>query len=82
MSVETIANKIKEQKKIEIIEAVKANRSYMDKYGKYSPDNLPFLFKEWHSHFPQIKQRMGYIGCREAVTMFWENVNNYWNSQN
>ena len=80
MSVEIIANKIKEQRKIVIIEAVKANRSYMNSYGKYSPDDLTFLFNEWHVHFPQVKQRMGCIGCREAVTMFWENVNKYWNT--
>ena len=53
----------------------------MNSYGKYSPDDLTFLFKEWHNYFPHIKQRMGCIGCRKAVTMFWTNVNNYWNSQ-
>ena len=82
MSVEAIANKIDEDKKQEIIEAVKINRNYMDTVGKYHPDGLTFLFKEWHRHFPQIKQRMGCIGCRKAVTLFWENVNKYWQSNN
>jgi hypothetical protein len=81
MSVEIIANKVSEDKKREIANAVVKNRIYMNSYGKYSPDDLTFLFKEWHVHFPQVKQRMGCIGCREAVTMFWENVNKYWNPQ-
>tara|TARA_R110000824_G_scaffold242632_1_gene431289 strand:- start:220 stop:477 length:258 start_codon:yes stop_codon:yes gene_type:complete len=82
MSVELVANKIEEEKKLEIIDAVISNRKYMDSYGKYSPNDLTYLFKEWHNHFPQLKQRMGCIGCRKAVTKFWENVNNFWNSQN
>tara|TARA_R110000824_G_scaffold86279_1_gene213621 strand:+ start:34 stop:291 length:258 start_codon:yes stop_codon:yes gene_type:complete len=81
MSVEIIANKIAEEKKIEIIDAVNSNRKYMDSQGKYHPESLTFLFKEWHNYFPQVKQRMGCIGCRKAVTVFWENVNNYWNLQ-
>ena len=82
MSVEAIANKIEQEKKEEIIEAVKTNRKHMDTVGKYHPDGLTFLFQEWHRHFPQIKQRMGCIGCREAVTMFWEDVNRFWESNN
>jgi len=81
MNVEIIANKVSEDKKKEIVNAVVNNKIYMNSYSKYSPDDLFFLFKEWHNHFPHIKQRMGCIGCRKAVTMFWENVNNYWNSQ-
>lgn len=82
MSVEAIANKIEQEKKEEIIEAVKTNRKHMDTVGKYHPDGLTFLFKEWHRHFPQIKQRMGCIGCRQAVTIFWEDVNKFWESNN
>ena len=82
MSVEIIANKIEEDKKLQIIEAVTSNRQYMDSHGKYEPNSLTFLFKQWHRHFPQIKQRMGCIGCRQAVTMFWENVNKFWESNN
>jgi len=82
MSVEAIANKIEQEKKKEIIEAVKTNRKHMDTVGKYHPDGLTFLFKEWHRHFPQIKQRMGCIGCRQAVTIFWEDVNKFWESNN
>jgi hypothetical protein len=82
MSVEAIANKIEQEKKEEIIKAVKTNRKHMDTVGKYHPDGLTFLFKEWHRHFPQIKQRMGCIGCRQAVTIFWEDVNKFWESNN
>ena len=81
MSVEIIANKVSEDKKREITDAVVKNKIYMNSYNKYSPDDLTFLFKERHVHFPQVKQRMSCIGCRKAVTMFWENVNNYWNTQ-
>ena len=29
-----------------------------------------------------IEKEMGCIGCREAVTMFWEDVNRFWQSNN
>ena len=32
--------------------------------------------------FPHIKQQLGCIGCRKAVTKFWNNVNNIWKSNN
>ena len=81
MSVQIVANKIPEERKLEIVNAITKNKISINSSGKYDSNSLSLLFKEWHNHFPSIKQRMGCIGCREAVTMFWENVNNYWNTQ-
>ena len=66
----------------EIIIAVKQNNESIEKQGVYHSRGLQLLFKEWHRHFPHIKQQLGCRGCREAVTKFWNNVNKIWESNN
>lgn len=80
MSIEVIAEKVKGEKRQEIINNVKANTDYMLSKQKYHPTSLPFLFAEWHKHFPNIKQSISCLGCRKAVTKFWTEVANYWES--
>jgi hypothetical protein len=82
MTIETIANKIEQERKEEIIQAVKQNNDSIEKQGKYHSRGLQLLFKEWHRHFPHIKQQLGCRGCREAVTKFWNNINKIWESNN
>jgi len=82
MSVEAVANKIKQDKKQKIIEAVLQNNNSIKTEGKYHSRGLKILFNEWHRHFPHIRQQLGCRGCREAVTKFWNNVNKFWESNN
>ena len=78
MSIEVVAEKIKGDKRKEIMENVIRNKEYMDSKEVYHPTSLPFLFAEWHRHFPNIKQSISCVGCRKAVTKFWTQVYNYW----
>ena len=78
MSIELVAEKIKGDKRKEIMESVISNKEYMESKHKYHPTSLPFLFAEWHRHFPNIKQSITCTGCRKAVTKFWTQVYNYW----
>jgi ribose 5-phosphate isomerase RpiB len=82
MTIQIIADKVTEENKIKIIEAIKQNNISIEQNGKYNSNGLQILFNEWHRHFPHIKQQLGCIGCRKAVTKFWNNVNNIWNSNN
>ena len=56
MSIESVAEKIKGEKRKEIMESVISNKEYMESKHKYHPTSLPFLFAEWHRHFPNAKQ--------------------------
>ena len=78
MSVELIAEKITGHKRKEIMESVIENKEYMDSKQVYHPTSLPFLFAEWHRHFPNAKQSINCIGCRKAVVKFWTQVSNFW----
>ena len=78
MSIEVVAEKIKGDKRKEIMESVISNKEYMESKKQYHPTSLPFLFAEWHRHFPNIKQSISCVGCRKAVTKFWTNVVKYW----
>ena len=78
MSIELVAEKIKGDKRKEIMESVISNKEYMDSNYKYHPTSLPFLFAEWHRQFPNVKQSIGCIGCRKAVVKFWTQVSNFW----
>ena len=66
MSIQIVANKISKERKSEIVN------------GKYDSNSLSLLFKEWHNHFPHIKQQLGCVGCRKAVSKFWDSVNKFW----
>ena len=78
MSIEVVAEKIKGEKRKEIMESVISNKKHMDSKNKYHPTSLPFLFAEWHRHFPNIKQSISCTGCRKAVVKFWTQVSNFW----
>ena len=78
MSIEVVAEKIKGEKRKEIMESVLMNKNHMDTKKQYHPTSIPFLFAEWHRHFPNVKQSINCVGCRKAVTKFWTNVVKYW----
>ena len=78
MSIEVIAEKIKGEKRKEIMDNVIRNKEYMESKEVYHPTSLPFLFAEWHRHFPNIKQSISCLGCRKAVVKFWTQVSNFW----
>jgi hypothetical protein len=81
MSVQIVANKIPEERKLEIVNAITKNKISINSSGKYDSNSLSLLFKEWHNHFPSIKQQLGCIGCRKAVVKFWDNVNKIWSPE-
>tara|TARA_R110000824_G_scaffold198575_1_gene382608 strand:- start:644 stop:892 length:249 start_codon:yes stop_codon:yes gene_type:complete len=81
MTIQKIADKVTKENKVKIIEAIKQNNISIKQNGKYNSNGLQLLFNEWHRHFPNIKQQLSCIGCRKAVTLFWENVNKHWNLQ-
>jgi hypothetical protein len=81
MSVQIVANKISKDRKSEIVNAIIKNKTSINSSGKYDSNSLNFLFKEWHNHFPHIRQQLGCVGCRKAVTKFWDNVNKFWELQ-
>tara|TARA_R110002072_G_scaffold290815_1_gene458614 strand:- start:1737 stop:1979 length:243 start_codon:yes stop_codon:yes gene_type:complete len=78
MSIEVIAEKIKGEKRKEIMDNVIRNKEYMESKEVYHPTSLPFLFAEWHRHFPNVKQSISCLGCRKAVVKFWTQVSNFW----
>tara|TARA_R100000951_G_C2648050_1_gene183307 strand:+ start:577 stop:819 length:243 start_codon:yes stop_codon:yes gene_type:complete len=78
MSIELVAEKIKGEKRKEIIDNVIRNKEYMESKEVYHPTSLPFLFAEWHRHFPNVKQSISCLGCRKAVVKFWTQVSNFW----
>lgn len=78
MSIEVIAGKIKGEKRKEIMDNVIRNKEYMESKEVYHPTSLPFLFAEWHRHFPNVKQSISCLGCRKAVVKFWTQVSNFW----
>ena len=78
MSIEVIAEKIKGEKRKEIMDNVIRNKEYMESKEAYHPTSLPFLFAEWHRHFPNVKQSISCLGCRKAVVKFWTQVSNFW----
>ena len=65
MSIELVAEKIKGDKRKEIMDNVIRNKEHMESKEVYHPTSLPFLFSEWHRHFPNIKQSISCIGCRK-----------------
>ena len=48
MSVVAVANKIEQDRKEEIIIAVKQNNESIEKQGVYHSRGLQLLFNEWH----------------------------------
>tara|TARA_R100001244_G_C5079734_1_gene113564 strand:+ start:74 stop:316 length:243 start_codon:yes stop_codon:yes gene_type:complete len=78
MSVELVAEKIKGDKRKQIMENVMRNKKHMESKEMYHPTSLPFLFSEWNRYFPNIKQSITCMGCRKAVTKFWTQVTKHW----
>jgi hypothetical protein len=78
MSIQIVASKISKKRKSEIVNAITKNKISINSNGKYDSNSLSLLFKEWHNHFPHIKQQLGCIGCRKAVSKFWDSVNKFW----
>ena len=81
MNLDNISLKLSEEKKEEIIEAVKTNKKSMDSSRKYHPNSLSFLFQEWHKLFPQHKQNVSCLSCRKAVTKFFTLLTEYWENK-
>lgn len=81
MNLDNISLKLPEEKKEEIIEAVKTNKKSMDSSRKYHPNSLSFLFQEWHKLFPQHKQSASCLSCRKAVTKFFTLLTEYWENK-
>tara|TARA_R100001530_G_scaffold79134_1_gene55239 strand:- start:143 stop:421 length:279 start_codon:yes stop_codon:yes gene_type:complete len=81
MNLDNISLKFSEEKKKEIIDAVKTNRKSMDTTQKYHSNALPFLFQEWHKLFPQQTQTLSCTGCRKAVTKFFTLLAENWEKQ-
>jgi hypothetical protein len=81
MNLDNISLKFSEEKKKEIIDAVKANKKAMDTTKKYHSNALPFLFQEWHKLFPQQKQSISCLSCRKAVTKLFTLLYEHWEKE-
>jgi|TARA_Y100001973_G_C5189616_1_gene330094 hypothetical protein len=71
--IEQVANKLSEEEKIEIKQAVKSNdKAAAD--NMYDKSALPFLFRKWKEYIPKVNQNIECVSCRKTVSKFWKDV--------
>tara|TARA_R110000751_G_scaffold18012_1_gene54959 strand:- start:627 stop:977 length:351 start_codon:yes stop_codon:yes gene_type:complete len=70
-----------EEKKSEIVNLAKINKSQMNLHNTYNHLALDLFFVLWHKHFPNVRQTKTCTGCRQAVVKFFGNVADYISSE-
>ena len=80
MDYESIIKNYTEEKKDEVVNLAKANKSEM-RNNLYHNRALDVFFNLWHDHFPNVKQTKTCKGCREAVVKFFHNLADYISSE-
>jgi len=73
MSILTVINRMSDEEKSEIKDAVAYNKERA-KDGQYDGRALGVLFKKWKKLFPTINQSMSCSGCRRSVVKFFEKM--------
>ena len=81
MDYESILKNYTEEKKDEIVNLAKANKSRMGLWNQYDNNALDVFFVLWHQHFPTVKQLKTCDGCRKAVVKFFHNLADYISSE-
>lgn len=81
MDYESILKNYTEEKKDEIVNLAKVNKSKMGLHNEYDNAALDLFFILWHKHFPNVKQTKTCKGCRQAVCKFFHNLADYISSE-
>tara|TARA_R110000824_G_scaffold3074_5_gene14067 strand:+ start:485 stop:886 length:402 start_codon:yes stop_codon:yes gene_type:complete len=81
MDYNSIIKNYSEEKKDEIVNLAKVNKSEMGLNNLYNNQALNVFFNLWHDHFPNVKQTKSCKGCRKAVCLFFHNVADFISSE-
>ena len=81
MDYNSIIKNYTEEKKENIVNLAKANKSEMGLNNLYNNQALNVFFNLWHDHFPNVKQTKSCKGCRKAVCLFFHNVADFISSE-
>tara|TARA_R110002051_G_scaffold105182_1_gene178037 strand:+ start:10764 stop:11129 length:366 start_codon:yes stop_codon:yes gene_type:complete len=74
MDYNSIIKNYTEEKKENIVNLAKANKSKMALHNEYDSQALNMFFELWHNHFPNVKQSKTCRGCRKSVCQFFHNI--------
>jgi len=81
MDYNSIIKNYSEEKKDEIVNLAKVNKSEMGLNNLYNNQALNVFFNLWNDHFPNVKQTKSCKGCRKAVCLFFHNVADFISSE-
>tara|TARA_R110000765_G_scaffold2925_1_gene9100 strand:+ start:184 stop:549 length:366 start_codon:yes stop_codon:yes gene_type:complete len=81
MDYNSIIKNYTEEKKDNIVNLAKANKSKMNHENEYHNLALNTFFDLWKQHFPNVSQSKTCRGCRKAVCQFFHNVADFISSE-